>query len=108
MKDFTETHKHWLACESMCEACPFALTEVSEMAQNYGCLPGPGDILALMTKLGANWSCHEQDGKLCAGYVAVCRDEGIPFREKPLFRTETYLRTGEELLMCDGEGRPPQ
>lgn len=99
MKDFEEKNKHWFACDSMCAGCPFAMTEESEAAQNLGCLPTPQDIFALMDEQEANWSCHEQDGKLCAGYVARCRDTGTPFKGRPMFRSETYLRTGKRLLM---------
>lgn len=90
---------HWEKCNSMCEACPFAMTEHSEQAQNYGCLPSPYQIFQLMRKHNSNWSCHEKDGKLCSGYVAVCRDNNVEFKGKPMFYSETWLRTGEEITV---------
>ena len=83
----------------MCEGCPFAMTEVSENAQNLGCLPSIYSIFELMKKHNSNWSCHEKDGKLCSGYIAICRDEKVPFKNKPMFRSATWLQTGEELVL---------
>lgn len=79
----------------MCQACPFAMTEESEYANNLGCLPSVYDIFQLMRKHNSNWSCHEDDKKLCSGYIATCRDENIKFKHKPIFGARTWLETGE-------------
>lgn len=55
--------------------------------------------MALMADSEANWSCHERDGKLCAGYAARCRDQGVTFKGRPMFRTEVYLKTGTRLVI---------
>lgn len=91
--DFTESH--WYKCDSMCVACPFNMTEEQEMAYNLGCLPTPSEILEMCQEHRLSWSCHGQDGKLCAGFVAVCRDEGISLKGMELMSTETYLKTGK-------------
>jgi len=56
-----------------CNACPFAMTDESEIVQNYGCLPTPWDIIQLKKQTGANWACHcstvEKGLKLCKGFV---------------------------------------
>lgn len=92
-------YENLLKCDSMCRGCPFAMTEESEQAQNYGCLPSIATIFNLMKIHNSNWSCHEQDGKMCSGYIAMCRDRNIAFKGKPMFASETWLRTGEEKIM---------
>lgn len=93
MINFEQTH--WYKCESMCEACPFNCTEQQEMAYNLGCLPSPSEIMQLCKETNLNWSCHEQDGKLCTGFVAVSLDMGYDFKHKKMLSTDTYLKTGE-------------
>lgn len=64
------------------------------MAYNLGCLPTPQEVMILCEEQNVNWSCHEQDGKLCAGYVATCLDNGIQFKGKEMIRTSLYLQQG--------------
>ena len=107
-KNKTKFYSHLAECNGRCPACPFDISEYSEMAQNLGCLPSPESIRALMSKNHSNWSCHEDNDKLCAGYVAYCKDNNLMYKNLPLFKSVTYLETGEELVheMSDFEGLP--
>lgn len=63
-----------------CKYCPFAFTDESEQAQNYGCLPSPHEIIELKRKTGQNWGCHSNDQKICEGYVShVKRQNASPW-----------------------------
>lgn len=52
-----------------CGACPFAFTDESEYVQGLGCLPEPYDIKKMKEESGHNWACHEDETKICTGYV---------------------------------------
>lgn len=67
-------------CTGMCDACPLAFTDKSEMVQNYGCLPEPYDIYALKRKFNRNWHCHEDDNKVCIGFVQWAKEHGIDYK----------------------------
>jgi hypothetical protein len=87
---------NWLRyCNDECLGCPFNINEISEQAQNLGCLPAPFEILAIKRDHGYNWECHEGTGIICGGYVAVCRDENLDYKTGPLLDTTWYLRTGQ-------------
>lgn len=51
-----------------CLSCPFACTEESEQAQNYGCLPEPRDILKMKKETNQNWACHSNEKRMCQGF----------------------------------------
>jgi hypothetical protein len=75
--------------------CPFNINEISEQAQNWGCLPAPYEIMNIKRDYGFNWECHAGTGVMCGGFVAVCRDEHIDYKSGPLLDTTWYLRTGK-------------
>lgn len=54
-----------------CKACPFALTDYSEKIQNLGCLPSSFEILQSKRNENKNWSCHENEKKICSGFVEM-------------------------------------
>ncbi len=87
---------NWLRyCNDDCLGCPFNCNEISEQAQNWGCLPAPYEILNIKRNHGYNWECHAGTGSVCSGFVAACRDENIDYKTGPLLDTTHYLRTGE-------------
>jgi hypothetical protein len=89
---------NWLNyCNDDCLGCPFNMNEISEQAQNWGCLPPPYEILNIKRNHGYNWECHEGTGKVCGGFVAACRDSNIDYKTGPLLDTTEYLRTGHIL-----------
>lgn len=83
-------------CNGMCPGCPFNYySEVAVQAQNWGCLPEPSDIMEITKKTRMHWSCHEKDGKLCAGYAQHVMEKGEKLdKEWPMFSTAAYLREG--------------
>lgn len=52
-----------------CISCPFAATEESEIAQGYGCLPSPGQILEMHKERGEAWMCHSDNTRICRGLI---------------------------------------
>ena len=67
-------------CTKKCStegACPFAFTEESERAQNYGCLPAPIDIVEMRVKHGKTWACHAAHSKPCKGALKFMRERQI-------------------------------
>ena len=76
-------------------ACPFNVNEISEMVYNYGCLPTPSQILDFKLQNNWNWECHEGTGKVCGGFVAVCKDKNLDYRSGNLLGSGYYLQTGK-------------
>lgn len=72
-----------MACEetpqecSTVGACPFSFTEQSEIAQNYGCLPTPYQILEMKWKHGKTWACHSNPDKPCLGAIKYFEKHGL-------------------------------
>lgn len=82
-------------CAGMCEGCPFNHTEAAVNAYNWGCLPSVFDVFELKRNHNANWQCHEGNGKICAGYVQMAKEEGVDYKSGFLIDTPHYLNTGE-------------
>ena len=63
---------------AMCASisCPFAFTDESERVQNYGCLPGPFEILQMRVKHGKTWACHSNPKKPCLGGLRFIKEQG--------------------------------
>jgi hypothetical protein len=61
-------------------ACPFSFSELSEQAQNYGCLPSPHQILRMRTVFQKTWACHSNTEKPCLGAMNFLREKGLPFQ----------------------------
>lgn len=57
--------------------CPFADTEESEIAQNYGCLPTRFDIVEMRVNHGRTWACHSDNSKPCRGALNHMREKSI-------------------------------
>lgn len=50
-------------------SCPFACSEASDIAQNYGCLPTAYDITIMRLQYGKTWACHSDTSRPCQGAV---------------------------------------
>lgn len=63
-----------------CQCCPFAFSEESEQAQNYGCLPTPFDIKNMRVHHGKTWACHETGDTPCVGSIKWLKDNDSPHK----------------------------
>ena len=67
-------------CVDKCEsACPFAYTEMSDIAQNYGCLPSAYEIINMMVYYGKTWACHMEPSIPCVGAIRYLKEENLPY-----------------------------
>lgn len=60
--------------------CPFAYTEHSEQAQNYGCLPTRHDIVTMRVKYQKTWACHKYPEKPCLGAIQHLAENNLPIK----------------------------
>ncbi len=69
-------------CNKACEEhdCPFAMTEASEIAQSYGCLPSSYEIVGMRIFHNKTWACHSDPSKPCRGALKFLKDKGIDCR----------------------------
>lgn len=67
-------------CRPDCAGCPFNYGhEESEVIQNYGCLPTPGEIVAMRVHAGRTWACHSSPELPCAGAIQYLAEQGLPY-----------------------------
>lgn len=88
-----------------CVGCPFETTESSEQAQNYGCLPTPGDIIRMKRDTGHNWACHDDASKVCAGLCHEARDHQLDLSHGNLISYETWYQKGEEAAIEEANNK---
>lgn len=60
--------------------CPFAATEHSARAQDYGCLPTMQEIVTMRVEHGKTWACHDNPSKPCAGAIRHLKRHGLPHK----------------------------
>lgn len=68
-----------MACKS-CVTCPFSFTHEAENLCNLGCLPSVYEIMQIKKETGLNWACHDDESKICGGYVEFANDKGIDYK----------------------------
>lgn len=75
--------------ECQTTSCPFAMTDLSETVQNYGCLPTPHEIMTMRVEHGKTWACHSDPSKPCAGALKRLEKDNLPYKViDPILITE--------------------
>lgn len=72
-----------MSCKT-CSACPFSLSEEAEQGVNYGCLPSVFEIMEIKKETGLNWACHDDETKICSGYVEYAAKKGLDYKTEGL------------------------
>jgi len=87
-----------------CIHCPFAMTDESAQAQNYGCLPTPTEIVELKRDHNVNWSCHEDSTKLCGGFATYIANDSpqlkLDVKSGNLISADIYLAKGKDVALA--------
>ena len=83
-----------------CSACPFSMTEESEQAYNYGCLPTHGEIMDMANRSGRPWGCHDGSGRVCQGYASVASQLGLPTKGDTM-QLDSWAHRGPEATMSE-------
>lgn len=102
-----------------CITCPFAFTDESEQAQNYGCLPTPLDIIRMKRESGHNWACHHNENQKCKGFedfvkynqeseFSVDKMKDIDTSTGNLISYETWCHEGPEAAIKEADERGKQ
>ena len=84
-----------------CDACPFSGTDASEQALNLGCLPEPYEIMQIKREHNINWSCHENEKKLCVGFAQACNEHKINVKDGKLGSYTQWYYTGDATALVD-------
>lgn len=88
-----------------CVGCPFETTESSEQAQNYGCLPTPGEIIAMKRESGHNWACHDDASRVCAGLCHDAKRHNLDLSHGNLISYETWYLKGQEAAIEEANNK---
>ncbi|UNA01634.1 DNA polymerase [Bacillus phage vB_BcgM] len=88
-----------------CITCPFAYTDDSEQAQNYGCLPTEYDIIKMKEDTGHNWACHYDDTVMCGGFITEVkrRRQDLDLTKGGLISYDTWYHKGQEEAIREAE-----
>lgn len=90
-----------------CMSCPFSHSDEAEMAQNYGCLPTPKQIIEMKEKSGHNWACHSDETVLCGGFAKYIKRNrpDLNINKGQLISYETWCHEGEGKAIQEANSR---
>lgn len=93
------------ARKGSCVSCPFndGLTFAASEAQNYGCLPTAGEIVAMKRETGQNWACHDDESRVCSGLCHVAKDESLDLAQGGLIKYSTWYHQGQEASVKEAQ-----
>lgn len=90
-----------------CITCPFSFSPEAEQAQNWACLPSPADIIRMKEQSNHNWACHDDESKMCGGYVrfVMKNRHNLNVKEGNLISYTDWVYEGEEKALENAEER---
>jgi hypothetical protein len=56
------------------------MTDESDHAQNFGCLPTPQEIVVMRVEHQKSWACHSNPKVPCVGAIRHLKNKGLPHK----------------------------
>lgn len=58
-------------------------------------MPTSNEIIDIKRKTGKNWSCHDNEKQICAGFVERAKELNLDYKSGDLASYQKWYLTGE-------------